>query len=159
MRYKFIVVLGLIGAVGIAVGQDINRAGEWQKKRAEQSQAQLEAETKNNGTFAPKGLDAAVIDEKGDPISRKRKSLASPTEVTSATDDSAVANASEPRPSTNLSVRDQFSAANAAVVADVKDEPKPFLVGGIFLVVVALFLAGLRLLARRIKIPEGALER
>ena len=159
MRYKFIAALGLLGAVGLAFSQDINRAGEWHKKRAEQSQAQLEAETKQNGTYAPKGLDAAVIDEKGDPISRRRKSISAPTEVTAATDDSAVANASEPRPATDTAVKDQFSSANAAVVADIKDEPRPFLAGGVLLGGVGLLLVSLRLLARRIKIPDGALDR
>ena len=53
----------------------------------------------------------------------------------------------------------EFSAADSAIVADIKDDPKPIAAGCTFLAIAALSVVGLRLMARKIKIPDGALDR
>ncbi len=153
MRYKFLIVLGFCILAAFGFGQDINRSSEWHKKRAERPQAKVEKELIHNGTFEPVGVAPAVTDEVGNSISRKHKSQAEVSEDDAPTGSIAVAKVSE------SVTENQFSAANSAVVADIKDEPKPIAAGCFFLAIAAFGVVGLRLLARRIKIPDGALDR
>lgn len=152
MRCKIwiVTVVGLFGA--LAIGQDINRTSEWHIKRAEQPQAKVEKEMARNGAYPVKGVAPAITNEMGEPIARKAKAHSAISED-STSDNESVGKSSEP------ATKEQFSAAEEAVVSQVKDEPKPLLAGGICLAIAAAFVIGLRLMTRKIKIPDGALER
>ena len=153
MRCKFLLVVGLSLAACFGFGQDINRSSEWHKKRAERPQAKVEKELIKNGTFDPVGVAPAVTDEAGNSVSRKHNSHVVVSEEDAPTGSIAVAKVSE-----NIA-QSEFSAADSAVAADVKDDPKPIAAGCTFLAIAALLVVGLRLMARKIKIPDGALDR
>lgn len=153
MRFKILVAVGVTLVSGTCLAQDINRSGEWAIKRAEQTQAQREAEMKQNGVYAPKGKVAMIVDSEGNATSRRKAANQEISEDTEqevdATKESVMA----------ATTKNEFSAASEALVTEAPPEQKPFQVLFILAAITAAIVIGFRLMARKIVIPDGALER
>jgi hypothetical protein len=152
MPYRILVILSIVLAACNCCGQDINRSKEWTIKRAEQSEAKVEAEMMKNGVYAPKGGIPKVVDERGFATTRKKAEQREVSDDTEATVDASKESVLE------ATAKNQFSAASEVLVSDSKEEQKPFQVLSILALVAGFLIIGFKLLTRKIEVPEGALN-